>query len=111
MIRELAIDLALFAFVVAVCLYAGVHRPSRPSEARVVLSCAIVVMVLPTAVLWIWFSIASPGKFSVLEHLLFMYQPEVKSRGRLLLPVQYGLLIMAIVGWVRTRARLSRADF
>jgi hypothetical protein len=107
---DLAIDLALFVTVVAVCLYAGILRMSRPSEARVVLKWAIVVMLLPTVVLWIWFSAVSPGQFSVLEYLLFMHQPELRGKGRLLLPFQYGFLIMAVIGWVRTRARFGRAN-
>lgn len=109
--RDLAVDVALFVFVIAVCLYTGIARPSRPSEARGVLGFAIVAMLLPTVVLWIWYAIVSPGEFSVLRYLLFKYQPEIVNKGRLLLPFQYGLLLMAIIGWVRAKARFGRTNF
>jgi hypothetical protein len=101
--RDLLIEIFLFVFMTSVFLYAGIHRRSTPSQARVAVYFAIGALVIPTIGIWLFFAIFNPGEFLLIDYLLFNYQPGVKRAGRALLPFQYSLLITAMIGWIRTK--------
>ena len=96
------IDLALFAFGIAVGIYAGWHKPGTPKEARVGLYFGLAILLLPAVLLWIF---AEAGAFSLADYLLLRYQPGISGKGRMAVPVGYALVVLSLVRIFRTMIR------